>query len=73
MLRGKYNKPPKKKSNLLCSNEIIISTKEARKIIGKEDSDKISDEDLARLIGLMHKIASDLIDVKIVPKNKMAV
>lgn len=73
MLRGKYNKPPKKKNGLLCSNEIIISTKEARKILGKEESDKVSDEDLARLIGLMHKIANDLIDVKIVPKNKVAV
>ena len=57
----------------MCSNEIIITTKEARKIIGKKDSTRISDEDLARLIGLMHKTASELIDVKVVPKNKMVV
>ena len=30
-----------------CSNEIIISTKEARKLLGKADSDKISDLELA--------------------------
>lgn len=72
-MRGKYRKSSKKKDGFLCSNEIIITTKEARKIIGKEESDKISDEDLARLIGLMYKVADGLINVKIVPKNKMAV
>ena len=72
-MRGKYRKSSKKKDGFLCSNEIIITTKEARKIIGKEESDKISDEDLARLIGLMYKIADDLIDIKIVPQNRMVV
>ena len=72
-MKGKSKKLKRRKSSFLCSNEIIITTKEARKIIGKKDSTRISDEDLARLIGLMHKIASDLIDVKVVPKNKIVV
>ena len=61
-----YKKAQKHKDSFLCSNEIIISTKEARKLLGKADSDKISDLELDNLIGLMHRIASDLIDVKIV-------
>lgn len=60
-------------SDFLCSNKIIISVKEARKIIGKKDSDKISDEDLARLIGMMYKVADGLISMKSVPKIKRAV
>ena len=61
------------KNDFLCSNKIIISVKEARKIIGKKDSDKISDEDLARLIGMMYKVADGLISMKSVPKIKRAV
>ena len=68
-----YKKAPKRKDSFLCSNEIIISTKEARKLLGKTDSDKISDEDLAQLIGLMHRIASVLIDIKIVPNQQKVV
>lgn len=68
-----YKKAPKRKDSFLCSNEIIVSTKEARKLLGKTDSDKISDEDLAQLIGLMHRIASDLIDIKIVPNQQKVV
>lgn len=52
---------------------MIISLKEARKILGKEDSEKISDHDLAVMIGSMSKMADCLLNVKIVPKNHMAV
>lgn len=51
--------------------EIIITVKEARKLLGKKESKKLSSEDLARLIGTMHKIANDLIDEYVVPKNEM--
>lgn len=72
MLRT-YKKAQKHKDSFLCSNEIIISTKEARKLLGKADSDKISDLELANLIGLMHRIASDLIDIKIVHSGEKVV
>ena len=68
-----YKKARKYKDSFLCSNEIIISTKEARKLLGKADSDKISDLELANLIGLMHRIASDLIDIKIVHSGEKVV
>lgn len=73
MLRGKYNKPPKKQSTFQCPKEIIISVKEARKILGKEYSDKISDDDLTRMIGLFTKLADSLIDSNMVPKNKVVI
>ncbi len=57
----------------MCPDKIIITNKEARKLIGKELSDQMSDEDLARVIGLMYKIADGLIDIKNVPKNEMVV
>lgn len=59
--RGK-NKSPKPDS-------IIISVKEARKILGKEMSEKLSDEDLAKMIGLFHKMAESILDSNPVPKN----
>ena len=73
MPRTPYKKAQKYKDSFLCSNEIIISTKEARKLLGKADSDKISDLELANLIGLMHRIASDLIDIKIVHSGEKVV
>ena len=59
---GKYNPE---------TDSIIISVKEARKILGKEMSDKRSDEDLARMIGLFHKMAESILDSDIVPNNSM--
>ena len=53
------------------TDSIIISVKEARKILGKEVSDKLSDEDLARMIGLFHKMAESILDSKIVLNNSM--
>lgn len=73
MLKRVYKKAQKHKDSFLCSNEIIISTKEARKLLGKAESDKISDLELANLIGLMHRIASDLIDIKIVHSDEKVV
>lgn len=73
MSRGKYEKLPKKESDFLCSDKMIISLKEARKLLGKEDSEKISDSDLAAMIGLMSKMADCLLNVKEVPNNRMAV
>ena len=68
-----YKKAQKHKDSFLCSNESIISTKEARKLLGKADSDKISDLELAYFIGLMRRIASDLIDIKIVHSGEKVV
>ena len=48
---GKYNPE---------TDSIIISVKEARKILGKEMSDKLSDGDLARMIGLFHKMVEGM-------------
>lgn len=73
MLRGKYKKATKRKDSFLCSKEIIITTKEARKLLGKEVSDKVTDEELARIIGLMHRLANDLIDSRIISKHNVAV
>ena len=73
MLRGKYRKAIKRKDNFLCSKEIIITTKEARKLLGKDASDKVSDEELARMIGLMHRLANDLIDSRMISKHNVAV
>ena len=39
MSRGEYKKLPKKESSFLCSDKMIISLKEARKILGKKDSE----------------------------------
>ena len=73
MSRGEYKKLPKKESSFLCSDKMIISLKEARKLLGKDDSEKISDHDLAVMIGSMSKMADCLLNAKIVPKNHMAV
>lgn len=73
MLRGKYKKATRKKDSFLCSKVIIITTKEARKLLGEEISDRVSDEEPARLIGLMHRLANDLIDSRIISKHNVAV
>ena len=43
-------------------DRIIISVKEARKILGKELSDKLSDEDLAAMIGNMYRMAEAILN-----------
>ena len=50
-------------------DSIIISVKEARKILGKEVSDKLSDADLARMIGLFSQMAESILDSDVVPNN----
>lgn len=73
MPRGKYNKPPKRQSSYICSTEMIISLKEARKLLGKETSEKLSDSDLSKMIGTFSKLADSLVDANIVPKIKQVV
>ena len=73
MSKSRYRRSPKSEDDFLCSEKIIITIKEARKLIGKELSGQMSDEDLARVIGLMYKIADGLIDTKNVPKSEMVV
>ncbi len=51
--------------------KLIITTKEARKIIGKTLSDQLSDEELGRLIGVLSTIADRLIVDGVVPQNSM--
>ena len=58
-----------RRSQFPCSEKPIISVKEARKILGKNYSEKLSDADLSRIIGTLHKLASSLIDNNSVPKN----
>lgn len=47
----------------------IISVKEARKLLGKKISDKLSDEDVLGLIGNMSFLANRLLETKTVPRN----
>lgn len=45
----------------------IITVKEARKVIGKELSDKFSDEQLGQLIRGLSIIARELLEASLVP------
>lgn len=56
--------------NLAHSGGIIISTKQARKLLGKPLSDQLSDEDLTRLIGQLQHLTEAILDSQIVPKNE---
>jgi len=51
----------------------IITVKEARKILGKKVSDRLSDEEVGRLIGSMAFLADRLLETKSVPRNEKAV
>ena len=70
-MRNEYKKPIRKKDGFLCSNKIIISVKEARKLLGKDCSDKLSDADLSRMIGVFSKLANSLVNTNIVPKYQV--
>lgn len=70
-MRNEYKKPIRKKDGFLCSDKIIISVKEARKLLGKDCSDKLSDADLSRMIGVFSKLANSLVDTNIVPKYQV--
>lgn len=50
------------------SGGIIISVKEARKILGVE-SKELSDEYLARVIGRLHNLSEQLLERTLVPKK----
>lgn len=45
----------------------IITVKEARKVIGKELSDRLSDEQLGWLIGRFSTIAKESLEASLVP------
>jgi len=49
----------------------IISVKEARKLLGKELSDTLTDIDLMEVIKLMYYLANTLMEFKKVPQNTM--
>lgn len=51
----------------------IIAVKEARKILGKQVSDRLSDEEVGRLIGGMTFLVDRLLEIKSVPQNEKAV
>ncbi len=48
----------------------IISIKEARKLLGKKISDRLSDEEVGGLIGDMSFLADRLLEVRSVPQNE---
>lgn len=54
------HKSRKRKINGPKPDSIIVSVKEARKILGKELSDKFSDEVLARMIRFFYKMAESI-------------
>lgn len=47
----------------------IITVKEARKVIGKELSSKLSDEQLGCLIGDFSTIAREMLEASLVPQK----
>lgn len=73
LLRGRYKKATWKDNGFLYSDKAIISVKEARKILGKEVSESLSDADLMEVIGIMSKLADVLLSEEFVPNNIMAV
>lgn len=50
-----------------CNLKLIISVKEARKLLGKKISDQLSDEEVGVLIGNMSFLANRLLETKSVP------
>lgn len=48
----------------------IITIKEARKILGKNVSERLSDEEVGRLIGSMSFLANRMLEAKIVPQKQ---
>lgn len=48
----------------------VISVKEARKIIGKDLSNKLGDSDLAVIISWFYNLASSLLSTYNVPQNE---
>ena len=73
MLGIKQRKAAKRNDGFLYSDKAIISVKEARKILGKEVSESLSDADLMEVIGIMSKLADALLSEEFVPNNIMAV
>lgn len=73
MLGIKQRKAAKRNDGFLYSDKAIISIKEARKILGKEVSESLSDADLMEVIGIMSKLADVLLSEEFVPNNIMAV
>lgn len=51
----------------------VITVKEARKIIGKGLSDKLSDEQLGRLIGEFSTIARESLEASLVPQKQLVI
>lgn len=51
----------------------IITVKEARKILGKKVSDRLSDEEVGRVIGGMAFLADRLLGAKTVPQNEKVI
>lgn len=69
MVNSGHKKSPEGRGGFLCSDEIIISIKEARKILGKKVSSQISDEDIMRTILAMSNLANHLLDYDFGSKN----
>ncbi len=67
----KPNVPAKIKNNE--DQKPVITVKEARKIIGKELSDKLSDEQLGRLIGEFSTIARESLEASLVPQKQLVI
>lgn len=69
MVDSGHKKLSERRDGFLCSGEIIISVKEARKILGKKVSSQISDEDIMRTILDMSNLANHLLDYDFGSKN----
>ena len=69
MSKNEQKKTLEGECDFLCSNKLIISVKEARKILGK-NADIFSDEDLARMIGQIYHLSEQLLEYVKVPKKQ---
>lgn len=72
MLGVKQRKAAKRNDGFLYSDKAIISVKEARKVLGKEVSESLSDADLMEVIGIMSKLADVLLSEEFAPNSIMA-
>ena len=72
ILKRGEQKAGSKDAGILFQDKPIITSKEARKLLGKELSDSLSDDDLMKVIKRMNTLSNALLSGDFVPQNKMA-
>lgn len=72
ILKRGEQKAGSKDAGILFQDKPIITSKEARKLLGKELSNSLSDDDLMKVIKRMNTLSNALLSGDFVPQNKMA-